>query len=150
MRCKLTLSKLVVALSSLGLMWCSTTAAHGLPPTSLGPPAPRTALHCTRDRWGCSTPQEKAAVKRALRKEFGSGYEGRKAICISYAESGHNPYAANRRDHYGGSYGAMQINASHRSWVDFSRIYDPTYNARVAHRLYRSGGWRHWTTAYKC
>ena len=149
MRWKFTLA-LAVLMLVLTCLWSSTASSHrgGL---AVGPmPTTNGGLSCGRHNWGCATPQEKWLVRRAIYEVFGRGWEGRFAVCISYAESGHNPYAANFSDGHGGSYGAFQMNGSHRYWIDFSRIYDPKYNAKVARRLAHSGGWRNWTTYYKC
>ena len=146
-------TKTLTALLCSSVVYLSTSVASAHPGngTSLGPmPRGNSGLSCPRHSWGCATPQEKWQVKQALYDEFGRGWEGRLAVCVSYAESGHNPYAANFSDGYGGSYGSMQMNMSHRGWINFKRIYDPEYSAKVAHRLVRSSGWPNWTTLGKC
>ena len=77
---------------------------------------------------------------------------------VMYRESRCNPNVHNPvgRDD---SYGLMQLNMkAHRSWVgpivgwDFTRLYDPTTNLRIAKVLYDKAvdyygcGWKPWTT----
>lgn len=69
------------------------------------------------------------------------------AICIASEESGLRRYAVSPT----GDYGLFQINrTAHSGWVDFGRIFDPLYNARVAYRLSRRGtAWGPWVVFQK-
>lgn len=82
----------------------------------------------------------------------------RRATCIAYAESRYKPRADN-----GISYGLFQIHQGTWDWkrnrravpvvgkVDWKRIYEPAYNARVARRIYlHAGGWGPWVTRGGC
>jgi hypothetical protein len=95
-------------------------------------------------------------VKRIIYKYFGSGWLGRKMVCIASRESGLNPWASNWRDTNGGSHGLFQINGANapggwatRSWIQ--RMYDPWINVATAYSLYRRNGLSPWAaTAGGC
>ncbi len=71
----------------------------------------------------------------------------RVAYCIAQHESTLDPHAVSPG---GGNYGLWQINKVHR-WVDWSRIYDPVYNARCAFRISHGGrDWSAWATHGEC
>lgn len=111
------------------------------------------AAPASADNYGCKSPSQCEAMTKIIYAQFGSGWQGRTAVCIARAESGLNPRAANWRDANGGSHGLFQINGIHR-WAygkGAHSIYDPRWNAKVAYRLSRGGNlWGAWTTAYRC
>lgn len=110
--------------------------------------SPASASSCRTTEWGCASKADKAYAKKVINDVFGR--EGRYAACIAFHESGFNRRASNMRDDFGGSHGLFQINGTHRTWVDFTRIYDVLYNVRTAKRLRDKGGWGHWTVAHRC
>lgn len=65
------------------------------------------------------------------------------ASAIIKAESGGNPKAVSRTN----DHGCFQMNRGYQSWG--RAVYDPTFNAKVAYRMYCARGWRPWTTARK-
>lgn len=83
----------------------------------------------------------------AIRAVFGS--HANVAVRVARCESGLNPRTVSKT----GDYGLFAINrAAHDNWVDFRRIFDPLYNARIAFRLSRGGTdfWTHWHYSARC
>lgn len=105
------------------------------------------------DNYGCKNASQCKKMERIIYAKFGTGWQGRTAVCIARRESGLNPRAANWGDANGGSHGLFQINGVHR-WAygkGARSIYNPYHNTNVAYRLSRGGtSWGPWTTAYAC
>lgn len=70
------------------------------------------------------------------------------AAAIAMAESSGNPQATNHNTNGSTDYGLWQINSVHSGQFGTpgARWYDPQYNAQMAHTLWKSQGFRPWST----
>lgn len=90
---------------------------------------------------GLSFTGDASGANLAARAALAAGFNQEEAItmvAIAGAESRWNPKANNAGTNRDGTvdHGMWQINqGAHGSWVDFSRIQDPFYNAEVAYKL---------------
>ena len=96
-----------------------------------------------------SAQRPSGSIASMIYQVFGS--EGAKALRVAKCESTLNPRAHNPRDPHTGSYGLFQINGVHFLYSNsmfyghsVSDFYDPAFNIRAAHKLWRSSGWGIW------
>lgn len=95
---------------------------------------------------GLSACDEQTTVQTAIQQHFPE--QTAKATRVADCESSLNPRAVSPG---GGNHGLFQINSVHKSTVqrmgyDWSQIYDPHVNAKVARRVFNDAGgsWRPW------
>jgi len=74
--------------------------------------------------------------------------EWKTACEIAKAESNLNPKAIGDREIYPHSYGLFQVRAFSSRGTG-KQLLNPDYNVRVAARLYKSGGYTHWSVCRK-
>jgi len=77
---------------------------------------------------------------------LGAGFDHDNAIIatgVALAESGGDPGAYNKNSNGSTDRGLWQINSVHE-WADPDLLFDPSYNARAAFRVFDSQGWTAW------
>ena len=90
----------------------------------------------TAERTLVRNAETKRVVCRVFRARCGAAW--RVVLC----ESRGNPRAVGGA----GERGLFQIHPIHFRWAQPHRLFDPTWNAKVAYRLSRGGtNWSHWT-----
>jgi len=74
---------------------------------------------------------------------------------VMFRESRCTPTAYNGKDMAGGSYGLMQINGQHKSWLieqgfitSLDDLFVPSVNLRVSAHLYSMVGWSAWASTH--
>lgn len=78
-----------------------------------------------------------------------AGFTGTNAIlatAICNAESGRRTDATNHNSNNSTDYGLWQINSVHSDLLKSHSWSDPMQNAQMAFAIYKSSGWRAWTT----
>ena len=119
-----------------------TTASPTLAATSAARPTTATtsadAVTPTITDSSSLTPRQ---LDQVLRKAGFTGDSLRVAWALAMRESGGHPQATGHNKNGTTDWGLFQINDVHRSsgWIDFSKLYDPTYNASVAYRMSSHG-----------
>ena len=105
------------------------------------------------DNYGCVSKAQCKTMEKLIRKQFGWGWQGDKALQVARCESGLNPRAANWRDTRGGSFGLFQINGTWgpggyatEGWI--RKMIIPKHNIAMAWRISRGGrSWGAWACA---
>ena len=124
-----------------------TTTLNSTPPTVVLTPLPTTTT--TTAPKGCA---------QYVADAITAGWPADQAPMLArvmFRESRCTPTAYNGKDTSGGSYGLMQINGQHKSWLieqgfitTLDDLFVPEINLRISAHLYGMVGWSAWASTH--